>query len=134
MGTEKRSMTSLERWLNGQPDLAGIPPGVIDFLKKPMTFEDRRGRPIHVYVQSIEPPDPKGPEFVRFSFRVRRRADPDYQGPRIEDAPNRDRRTRHARRRAAHGNVFGYVFSSLNSLEENRRNLEDFVRRQCGST
>lgn len=116
------------RWLVAGRAFSPISDEIYEFLRRPIQFKDRTGQPLFVYVQNIEAPTPSSGEFVRFSFRIRRKADPRYAGPQIRVSGHVAQR-----RRALHGNVFGYVFTSLNSLEENRRNLEDFVLRQVRS-
>jgi hypothetical protein len=78
---------------------------------------------LFVYVKVIEP---EQDDFLRFSFRIRRSPERGYQGPDYVGA-------KPGGRRAPHGTLFEYVFTTQNTLEQNRRNLEDFVRRQCGA-
>jgi hypothetical protein len=95
------------------------------YLRKPIEFHDKGGKPVYVYVKSIEQPSTGTTDYLRFSFVVRRQPAKNYSGPRESEK---------GRRKAQKGRLYQYVFSKENSLAQNQENLKDFVFRQVGRT
>jgi hypothetical protein len=127
MSALERIRNWVEHWASGE---RGFGRDVYDYLAHPIRLEDEQGEPLFAYVRLIEKPERPTEGTLRFFFDVRRSEDPHYAGPRIARA--NDPEALPFPSRTSSGDkpqtVLWYVFSSVNSLEQNDKNLRDFVR------
>jgi hypothetical protein len=100
----------------------------------PITFNDECGEPIYVFIdpKQIKRLETALDEQLTFTFRLSqshkaeadpyRRTDPEHPGFVVINVPMGTT--------ASSEPVFGYTFSSINTLEQNQASLEDFVQQQ----
>lgn len=105
---------------------------VLNYLTKPIKFEDRTHTLVYVIVLAIEHLESTYEEQYAFDFAISLSAPPaDYLPGLKKRAPAEPVRTRIKYGETESGApIFGYTFTSLNTLEQNRNNLRDFVLAQ----
>ena len=105
---------------------------VLDYLTKPISFEDRKHMFIYVIVITIEHLESSYEEEYSFDFRISSSAPlPDYRPQVKKRIPAETVTTKIKYGETEQGvTIFGYTFTSLNTLKQNQDNLRDFVLRQ----
>jgi len=119
-------------WLRLFKKAEPFPEEVFNYLKGPISFPDENGKPIHIHITAIEHTSHRFGDELRFQF-----SEGDEQSRR-EESPQmqsfQSGRKMHVSLRPGqvytYPPLFWYTFSSQSSLNENRRNLRDFVLSQ----
>jgi hypothetical protein len=102
---------------------------VLDYLTKPIFFEDRSCATVYVIVLAIEHLESAYEEQYSFDFLISSFApSPDYRPQVKKRIPAESATTRIRYGETERGaTVFGYTFTSLNTLKQNQDNLREFV-------
>ncbi len=124
-------------WIFGNgkptPERVRFQEDVLGYLMKPISFADRNKTPVYVVVLVIEHLESACDEQYAFDFLISQSAPSDYH-PRVTKRIPAELVTTTIRYGESEPGtpVFGYTFTSLNTLQQNQDNLRDFVLRQCG--
>jgi hypothetical protein len=107
-------------------------PEVESFLTDTITFEDRQGIALYLVVKRIELLETPIDQQYTFDFEISLVPPPPGYAPRRARWQPSEIETTVYRygERASSSTLYGYVFSSLNSLEQNKENLREFVLAQ----
>jgi hypothetical protein len=102
---------------------------VLDYLTKPIFFEDRIRTTVYIIVLTIEHLESAAEEQYAFDFLISSSAPPlDYHPQVKKRIPAESVTTKIKYGETERGvSIFGYTFTSLNTLKQNQDNLRDFV-------
>jgi hypothetical protein len=102
---------------------------VLDYLTKPIVFEDRTHTSIYIIMLAIEHLESAAEEQYAFDFLISSSAPPQDYDPQVKKRlPAEPLTTKIKYGETVRGaSIFGYTFTSLNTLKQNQDNLRDFV-------
>jgi len=116
-------------WLKMLPKARPFSQDILDYVDGPISFTDEDGNPIYIQVTATELAENQLGQELHFQFYVGDKPSGDNDKPRM--GKFRDAHEMHVSLspgdQYVHAPVFWYTLSSRLSLEENKRNLRDFV-------